>query len=235
MQPFHRDYLVRLPLPLAQLYSRAHNATDPRGRHDNTFYLFEALIKLSAAPAIAEYLEEVERGEPRTAAIDKLLLQLALPSLGQWLGMLRELAPNKLLLSARLRPDWCPEDVEVIVDEPPSRGPLSGIAAALTRLQTSHLLALAIDMPQMAVAHAQKLWSLAGARRGVVPVNENRFEPLCAIYPAEASEAAHRALTQGQLSLQTFARALTEGNLIKRYQIQDSEKHLYFNFNEPMD
>ncbi|HKI31095.1 MAG TPA: protein kinase [Gemmataceae bacterium] len=92
MQAFRREYLLRLPLPLAQLYSRAHNATDPRGRHDNTFYLFEALIKLTAAPAIAEYLDEVERGAPRSAAIDKLLLQLALPSLGQWVGMLRELA-----------------------------------------------------------------------------------------------------------------------------------------------
>ncbi len=92
MQAFHREYLLRLPLPLAQLYSRAHNATDPRGRHDNTFYLFEALVKLTAAPAIVEYLDEIERGAPRSAAIDKLLLQLALPSLGQWVGMLRELA-----------------------------------------------------------------------------------------------------------------------------------------------
>lgn len=91
-QTFHREYLLRLPLPLAQLYSRAHNATDPRGRHDNTFYLFEALIKLTAAPAIVEYLNEVERGAARSAVLDKLLLQLALPSLGQWLAMLRELA-----------------------------------------------------------------------------------------------------------------------------------------------
>jgi hypothetical protein len=29
---FRRDYLLRLPLPLAQLYSRAHNAKDPRRR-----------------------------------------------------------------------------------------------------------------------------------------------------------------------------------------------------------
>jgi hypothetical protein len=52
-QEFQRDYLVRLPLPLAQLYSRAHNAKDSRGRHDNTFYLCEALIKLAATPAVA--------------------------------------------------------------------------------------------------------------------------------------------------------------------------------------
>jgi serine/threonine protein kinase/tetratricopeptide (TPR) repeat protein len=89
---FRRDYLVRLPLPLAQLYSRAHNAKDARGRHDNTFYLFEALLKLTAAPAIACYLHEIEQGQRRDPALDRLLAQLALPSFGQWVGMLRALA-----------------------------------------------------------------------------------------------------------------------------------------------
>jgi WD40 repeat protein/serine/threonine protein kinase/tetratricopeptide (TPR) repeat protein len=89
---FQRDYLVRLPLPLAQLYSRAHNAKDAHSRHDNTFYLFEATIKLAAIPAIACYLDEVEQGSPRVASLDRQLVKLALPSLGQWAGMLRELA-----------------------------------------------------------------------------------------------------------------------------------------------
>ena len=89
---FQRDYLLRLPLPLAQLYSRAHNSPAPRARHDNTFYLFEALIKLSACPLVAEYLRELEEGAERKPALDRLLAQLALPSLGQWVGILRELA-----------------------------------------------------------------------------------------------------------------------------------------------
>ena len=85
-QEFHREYLVRLPLPLAQLYSRAFNAKEARARHDNSFYLFESIIKLAAAPAIAAYLAEVQRGAPRVAALDRLLAQLALPSLGQWVA-----------------------------------------------------------------------------------------------------------------------------------------------------
>jgi serine/threonine protein kinase/formylglycine-generating enzyme required for sulfatase activity len=89
---FHREYLVRLPLPLAQLYSRARNAKNARGRHDNIFYLFEALTKLAAAPAILAYVQEVRQGAPRAPALDRLLAQLALPSLGQWTAMVRELA-----------------------------------------------------------------------------------------------------------------------------------------------
>jgi serine/threonine protein kinase len=89
---FRREYLVRLPLPLAQLYSRAYNAKDARSRHDSSFYLFEAIIKLAAAPAITAYVDEVHHEAPRSPALDTLIAQLALPSLGQWLAMLRELA-----------------------------------------------------------------------------------------------------------------------------------------------
>jgi WD40 repeat protein/serine/threonine protein kinase/tetratricopeptide (TPR) repeat protein len=89
---YRREYLVRLPLPLAQLYSRAFNAKDPRSRHDNAFYLFEATIKLAAAPVAACYVQDVRRGGTREPQLDRLLLQLALPSLGQWVAILRELS-----------------------------------------------------------------------------------------------------------------------------------------------
>jgi serine/threonine protein kinase len=91
-ETFQREYLLRLPLPLAQLYSRAYNAKDARGRHDNTYYLFEAFLKLAAAPAAAVYLHEVQHGAARVPALDGLLAALALPSLGQWLAILRGLA-----------------------------------------------------------------------------------------------------------------------------------------------
>lgn len=90
---FRREYLLRLPLPLAQLYVRAFNAKDARERHDNAFYLFEALVKLLASGGTACYLEEVSQSPAaRIPRIDRLLAQLALPSLGQWLAILRELA-----------------------------------------------------------------------------------------------------------------------------------------------
>src|SRR5215475_3504737 len=91
---FHREYLIQLPLPLAQLYNRAHNAKDPRNRHDNAYYLFEALVKLLAAPLVAAYLQEVRHGGKRVDVIDWRLQQLALPSLGQWVGIVREVAKH---------------------------------------------------------------------------------------------------------------------------------------------
>lgn len=89
---YRREYLVRIPLPLAQLYVRAFNAKDAHGRHDNCFYLFECLIKIASCPTVAAYVSEVRQGGPRHEPLDRLLTQIALPSLGQWLGFLRETA-----------------------------------------------------------------------------------------------------------------------------------------------
>lgn len=172
-------------------------------------------------------------GQSRRMGSDKATLTIDGQRLWQrQLGVLREVAPETLWISARARPDWCPQDMEVILDEAPSRGPLSGIAAALARLRTSHLLALAIDMPQMTAAHIRKLWSCARPGCGVVPVNEDWFEPLCAVYPAEASEVGQGALSHGRLSLQNLARKLCEANRITRYEIPVAEKNLYLNLNE---
>jgi tetratricopeptide (TPR) repeat protein len=102
---FRRDCLVGLPLPLAQLYGRAGTAKDARSQHDNTFYLLEALIKLAAMPCIAAYVQELRRGQPRVEALDRHLVQIALPSLGQWVAMLRELAAY---FSARVDADTHP-------------------------------------------------------------------------------------------------------------------------------
>ena len=54
-QEFQREFGLRLPWPLAQLYGQAFNAQNTRGRHDNAFFLFKALIKLAAAIDTAEY------------------------------------------------------------------------------------------------------------------------------------------------------------------------------------
>ena len=49
---FDDDLARRLPLPLAQLYRRAHNAKGPRDRHDTAYCLWEAALKLLGATAV---------------------------------------------------------------------------------------------------------------------------------------------------------------------------------------
>src|SRR5438309_7830944 len=80
-----------------------------------------------------------------------------------------------------------PDDVQFVADDPPSRGPLSGIAASLEQMHTAHLLAFAIDMPFMSENYLRYLCDHIERGVGVVPTIDNRAEPLAAIYPREAS------------------------------------------------
>jgi serine/threonine protein kinase/tetratricopeptide (TPR) repeat protein len=83
------ELLRRLPLPLAQLYRRAHNAKTPRDSHDFAFYLWEAALKLLAASAAVSYRSD-SLTDPKIAAA---LANLARPSLGHWCEIARRLIP----------------------------------------------------------------------------------------------------------------------------------------------
>jgi len=149
--------------------------------------------------------------------------------------VLRELHPTALKISARVTPDWCPPDFEAVLDHPPSRGPLSGLAAALEGMRTSHLLALAIDLPQMTTNHLRELVELAGPGCGVVPEIDGRLEPLCAIYPMEAAAAAAQATAGEDVSLQSYCRALIDSGRTRIRPVRDDDRRLYSNFNTPED
>jgi molybdenum cofactor guanylyltransferase len=151
------------------------------------------------------------------------------------INRLHELKPQALLISARERPAWCPSNIETVMDKPPSRGPLSGLTASLARLQTSHLLVLAIDLPRMTAEQLRKLCALTEPGRGVIPLNDETFEPLCAIYPIEAAAAAQSALAAADLSLQRLAQTLARENRALAYPLSEREKELYHNVNTPAD
>lgn len=157
------------------------------------------------------------------------------PLWARQIALLGELKPAALWISARERPAWCPSKIETVADTSPSCGPLSGLSASLNRLQTSHLLALAIDLPRMTAEQLRKLWTLARPGSGVIPVNGETFEPLCAIYPVEAAAEARTALAGGELSLQRLARILVRQNRAVIYPLSESEKEFFHNANSPAD
>jgi molybdopterin-guanine dinucleotide biosynthesis protein A len=125
--------------------------------------------------------------------------------------------------------------MEVVTDEAPSRGPLSGLAAALDRLQTTHLLVLAVDLPLMTAEHLRKLRALARPGCGVVPRNGDFFEPLCAVYPIEARGEARLALAGKDVSMQEFVRNLLGQSRMELYLVSANERSLYRNVNTPED
>src|SRR3712207_2028060 len=80
----------RQPLPLAQLYWRARNATTSEGRHNAAWYLWEAALKLLGSVAIVTYAERDRHDSKRV----ETLRLLERPTLGHWWRFVRELVQD---------------------------------------------------------------------------------------------------------------------------------------------
>jgi len=151
------------------------------------------------------------------------------------LELLRGLRPEKIFVSARKEPAWLPHDIELLLDEPPSRGPISGLTRALERMQTSHLVALAVDMPFMTSEQMRVLWNLATISCGVLPMIGKRAEPLAAIYPREAGSDSLAALASDDFSLQRLSHRLVDEDKLRVFKVSQREEGLYQSVNEPGD
>lgn len=175
-------------------------------------------------------------GQSRRMGVDKATLEICgQPLWARQLGVLRELAPASLFVSARVQPGWCPAEVPVVFDRATACGPLGGLAQSLHELTTTHLLALAVDMPRMTAAHLRALWAAAGSETGVIPEICGDFEPMCAIYPSEALIEVNRALASQDFSLQSVVRRLLARNQMCAYNVIAKEASLYQNINTPLD
>lgn len=175
-------------------------------------------------------------GESRRMGKDKATLPFRGKSLWQiQLNLLRKLEPAEIFISARTDPAWRPRDVHFVADDSPSRGPLSGLAAALARMRAKHLLALAIDMPFMTEKYLRFLCSQIEPGRGVLPKIDNRAEPLAAIYPQEALANVQSALSGKDFSVQTVTGRLAAAGKLQVMPVLSQERKLFLNLNELAD
>jgi molybdopterin-guanine dinucleotide biosynthesis protein A len=175
-------------------------------------------------------------GESRRMGGDKATLLFQGKPLWQiQLDLLHKLDSAEILVSARTDPAWRPVDVQFVADAFPSRGPLSGLAASLDRIRTSHLLALAIDMPWMTEKYLKVLCAEIEPGLGVVPKIGDRVEPIAAIYPREAMIDFRKALIGADLSLQRLVRDLVAGDKVREIPVPEHAKKLFLNVNAPSD
>jgi molybdenum cofactor guanylyltransferase len=151
------------------------------------------------------------------------------------LRILRDLGPEKVFVSARTESSWLPADTELLLDDLPSRGPLSGLTKAIVRMQTTHLVALAVDMPFVTREQLRFLCTMVSEGQGIVPVIGERAEPLVAVYPAEAAADFAAALAGTDFSLQRIIRKLAADEKVRLYAVPVKDEHLYRSVNEPDD
>jgi molybdopterin-guanine dinucleotide biosynthesis protein A len=149
--------------------------------------------------------------------------------------LLRALQPEEIFVSARTDPPWRPSGVQFVSDEPPSRGPLSGLSATLARISTDHLLALAIDMPLMTENYLRLICNLVEPGRGVLPMIGNRAEPLVAIYPKGTGTDFITALSGSDFSLQSLTKKLVDAGKLSLVKVLEEEANFFRNFNNLSD
>ena len=175
-------------------------------------------------------------GESRRMGRDKATVEFEGELLWRrQLKLLRALEPQQLFVSARTKPDWLPAGVDLLLDDPPSRGPLSGLTKALAAMRTTHLVVLAVDMPLITVGELEELREAAADGCGIVPMIGQRAEPLAAIYPANAAEDFRAGLDGPDFSLQRIVRALAEAGKVKLYVVPAERARFYRSLNTPRD
>jgi len=175
-------------------------------------------------------------GESRRMGRDKAtLLFRGRPLWEIQFDLLRALRPEEIFVSARTDPPWRPSGVQFVCDEPPSRGPLSGLSATLARISTDHLLAFAIDMPLMTENYLRLICNLVEPGRGVLPMIGNRAEPLVAIYPKGIVTDFITALSGSDFSLQSLTKKLVDAGKLSLVKVLEEEANFFRNFNNLSD
>ena len=99
---------------------------------------------------------------------------------------------NRLIVLGPDREGW-----ECWPDSVHAQGPLAGVATALTRTDTEHVLLVAVDHPFVTIDTLRHLTEMADGLP-IVPVDDHGIRQVtCAIYPRSVSEAATEEARNG--------------------------------------
>lgn len=117
----------------------------------------------------------------------------------------------------------------------PGSGPLGGIATALGTHPGTHLLAVAVDLPNLSATLLREMWAACEPGCGVVPCLPEGWEPLAAVYPVEAIGEAERRLRSGRLRVREFAVALSHAGRLREFPVGEEFRGAFKNWNAPAD
>jgi molybdenum cofactor guanylyltransferase len=206
------------------------NKDRPRDRTEKDVPFGNAALTGFAAALVAG-------GASRRMGIDKALLTVGwhdqqLPLWKRQLWVLQELNPSQLMLSGHHRPG---SPVVAIPDHWSSAGPLAGIATCLEFCAHEYLLVLAVDLPRMESGCLKQLLLYSGGGCGAVPVREGHYEPLAAVYPQRARNAAVARLCRSELKLQDFVEELVCAGLLRSWPVPPQMDEQFTNWNSPND
>ncbi len=179
-------------------------------------------------------------GQSSRMGQDKALLTIhGVPLWSRQVEVLRAVnagAVAAIAVAAGQRPDWLPEDIVWIPDTVGAQGPLAGLIASLEWVghrSGTHLLALAVDLPNIDAPTLRNLWQGCAPGRGAVPTMGEHYEPLAAIYPVEALDTLRAAAAASRWKLQGILAELVASTLLQPIRADHPEP--FHNLNTPED
>jgi len=148
---------------------------------------------------------------------------------------LREMQPNRLLLSCRREQNLAAAGAELLYDPPDNQGPLPVLARCLHMAQLP-LLTLAVDMPHMTSAFLKQLvMESYVSSSGVVFYGPHGYEPLCAVYPLAALPLLHDCVVTEEFGLQNCLQRAVDAKLMRVIPLSPEQEAYFFNLNTPQD
>ena len=152
------------------------------------------------------------------------------------ISTLRATGAAEVFISGRLDGPYAETELEIVTDEAPGLGPLSGLAAALRHAHHDVLLVLAIDLPAMPAEYLRGLLDESVARGcGIVPRGDEWPEPLAAVYLRSCVPLVEQALLSPDRSMQRFVREAVERGLIALLPIEPGALRFFINVNRETD
>jgi len=166
---------------------------------------------------------------------DKCLVEIdGIPLWQRQLDLLATLSDDVVVV-APTAPAWCPPTVRWIADAAADHGPLGGLAAALDAATHERVLVLAIDLPGMTLDYLRRLLAQADSAVGVVPLIDDLFQPLSAVYPRASRTAATARLPESDKSLQRLVRELVSAGQMHGIPVEPRDLPCFRNLNSPAD
>lgn len=144
-------------------------------------------------------------------------------------------------VAAPSRPEWMPSNLAFVPDTPTAGGPLAGILPALNWScgeGATHLLVLAVDMPNVTAQGLGNLVRRCSNGQGVVPLTDSSLEPLCAVYPTAALKYIEADALLGNFAMRGIARRLIALGLLMPADVTGTlsmKNPMFVNWNTPGD
>jgi len=117
----------------------------------------------------------------------------------------------------------------------PNRGPLGGIYTGLFYSQHQKNIVLPADMPFISVECIEYLIDHSKNADVTVPIHNNKYEPLCAIYSRTCLPVIKNQLQSGNNQVFAFYDKVNTVKLNFNHELHFHRQHLFYNINSIRD